>query len=170
MFTLVKDEPDQHIYQYGSLCLNIHWDLFHVVHLQSISDVCDMIVKQHNQLSSVVILRGEVNFDLSAETRRAAATMTTRFERYNLGQAVIIESDGFRASMARSVITAINLFARSRAPQRVFQDPREAMQWVCSLPKQPPEIRNGVAPLWTAFDRLLKERSRRADETTPLTP
>jgi hypothetical protein len=160
MFTLIREEPDQFLYQYRSLLLNIHWDELHLAHLQSIARACEKVVDEHKQLTSIIVLRGAVNVDLSPEARKAGANLTMRFEKLSVGQAVVVEASGFMASMARSVITGINLIARATSPQRVFQDPREATTWLCGLPAQPPDIRTGLPKLWPAIEDLLRERSR----------
>jgi hypothetical protein len=162
MFTLIREEPDQFLYQYRSLLLNIHWDELHLAHLQSITRACERIVEEHQQLTSIVVLRGAVNMDLSNEARKAGANLTMRFEKFSVGQAVVVEASGFMASMARSVITGINLIARAKAPQRVFQDAREATEWLCGLPAQPPALKEGVSKVWPAIEQLLRERSRKA--------
>ena len=171
MFTLLHELPDQFLYGYGSLLVNVHWDELRLHHLGIITDVCDGIVKRHDKLTSIIVLRGNVNVDLSAETRTAAANLTARFEKGNNGQAIIIEADGFRASLARSVITGINLFARSRASQRVFQNPKEATEWLCTLPTQPPDLRNQVDGIWTAFEKILRDRKKgKPANATPPSP
>jgi hypothetical protein len=159
-FTLVKDDPDQHLYRYGSLLLNIHWDELSLRHLTAIQSACDDIIKEHGSLTSLVVLRGAVNVDLSNETRRASANLTAKCNPYNTGQAVVVEANGFMASLARSVITGINLLARAKASQKVFQDTQEAAAWLLSLQSQPPPIRGSFAELWPDIEKLLQERSR----------
>lgn len=160
MFTLISDEPDQHLYQYRSLLLNIHWDELKLAHLTSITRACEQVCDVHKQMTSIILLRGAVNVDLSNEARRAGASLTSRFEKFNTGQAVVVEASGFMASLARSVITGINLIARSKAPQRVFQDAREGTEWLCSLPGQPEGIRGAEGVLWPAIEQIMRERSR----------
>ncbi len=157
MFAVIKHSPDQQIFHYRSLLLNIHWDEWTSEHLSTISDACAKLVKEWGQMCSIVIMRGDINVDLSSETRRVGAELTSKFEHYNRGQAIVVEADGFRASMVRSVITGINLVARSRAKQRVFKDPEEATYWLCTLDTQPAEIRDTHAQTWAEIDKLLRE-------------
>jgi hypothetical protein len=166
MFTLIHEEPDQFLYQYRSLLVNIHWNELQLAHLQSITRACEKLTDEHKQMTSLIVLRGAVNVDLSNDARKAGANLTMRFEKLSVGQAVVVEASGFMASMARSVITGINLIARAKSPQRVFQDPREATEWLCGLPAQPPDLRTGLPKLWPAIEALLRERSR-ADTGPP---
>lgn len=159
-FILVKDDPDQHLYRYNSLLLNIHWDELRLQHLTAIAAACDQIIKDHGSMTSLIVLRGAVNVDLSNETRRASASLTAKCNPYNTGQAVVVEANGFMASLARSVITGINLLARAKASQKVFQDTREATAWLLSLQAQPPGIRNSFGDLWPEIEQLLHQRSR----------
>lgn len=157
VFTLVKQLTDQRLYRWQSLLLNIHWNEFRVEHFRAINDACAQIVGEHKQMSSIVVMRGQFHFDLTPEARRAGAALTKEWENYNTGQAIVIEADGFKASLARSLITGVNLLARSKARQRVFKDPREATQWVCALDNQTKELRTSLARTWTELDRMLRE-------------
>ncbi len=159
-FILVKDEPDQHLYRHDSFLLNIHWDELRLQHLISIANVCDQIIKDHGSLTSLILLRGAVNVDLSNETRKASAALTAKCNPYNTGQAVVVEANGFMASLARSVITGINLLARAKTSQRVFQDTREATAWLVSLPAQPAGVRDELDTLWPQIEKIMQQRSR----------
>ena len=61
MFKLMKDDPDQHVYAYESLLVNIHWDDMRVQNIAALATVCDQIVKEHRSLTSMVFLRGAIN-------------------------------------------------------------------------------------------------------------
>jgi hypothetical protein len=160
MFKLAKDDPDQHVYVYQSLLVNIHWDDMRVHNMTALSQVCDQVVKEHKTLTSLVFLRGAINVDLSNEMRKAAASLTERFNPYSTGQAMVIEANGFIASLARSVITGVNLVARQKTNQRVFQDPREAAEWLLGLPSQPPTLRGSFPKLWPHIQEIMRVRSR----------
>jgi hypothetical protein len=157
MFTLVKQIADQRLYRWRSLLLNIHWNEFRVEHFRAINEACAQIVGEHKQMCSIVVMRGQFHFDLTPEARRAGAALTKEWEGFNTGQAIVIEADGFKASLARSLITGVNLLARSKAKQKVFKDPHEATQWVCALENQTPEVRGSLSPTWTAFERMLAD-------------
>jgi hypothetical protein len=160
MFTLFKQLPDQRLYRWRSLVLNVHWNEFRLEHFKAISESCAAVVGEHKQMSSIVVMRGEFSFNLTPEARRAGAALTKEWENYNTGQALIVEADGFKASLARSLITGVNLLARSKARQRVFKDPQEATQWVCELDGQTPEIRKAHPDLWAEIQRLLRDLPR----------
>lgn len=155
MLETVLIRPDQHLYRYKSLLFTFQWDEFRLEHMVSITGACETVVREHGQMSSVIVMRGETNIDLSNDMRKAASNMISRFDSFNIGQAIVIEADGFRASMARSVITGINLLARAKAKQRVFQSPHEAVVWISALESQPPEIRDAVDQTWPAFEKLI---------------
>jgi hypothetical protein len=157
VFETLKLTREQHFYRYHSLLLNVHWGELKLEHLVTISGACETLVREHGSMSSVIVMRGEFSMDLSSDMRRAGANLTTKFEAHNLGQAMVIEADGFRSSMARSVITAVNLLARSRARQRVFKDPLEGVLWLCALEGQPSEIKEASSRIWPAVQRLLGE-------------
>jgi hypothetical protein len=160
VFKLVKDDPDQHLYLYQSFLLNIHWNDMRVQNIAAIAQVCDQVIKEHRTLTSLVFLRGAINVDLSTEMRKAAASLTERFNPYSAGQAMVIEANGFMASLARSVITGVNLVARAKTNQRVFQNPREGAEWLLELPSQPPALRGSFPKLWPHIQEIMHLRSR----------
>jgi hypothetical protein len=157
MFTLVKQLTDQRLYRWRSLLLNIHWNEFRLEHFRAINEACALIVGEHQQMCSIVVMRGQFHFDLTPEARRAGAALTKEWEGFNTGQAIVIEADGFKASLARSLITGVNLLARSKARQKVFKDPHEASQWVCALDNQTPEVRESLPVLKNALQRMLAD-------------
>ncbi len=146
---------NQHLYRYRSLLINIHWHEFELEHFRAIGRACTQLVREHKQMSSIVIMRGQFNFSLSTEARRAGAALTREFANTNTGQAIVIEADGFRASLARSLITGVNMLSGSRSRQRVFQDLHESCKWVCELDGQTPDIRDDQAKIWDAFQKLM---------------
>jgi hypothetical protein len=157
MFEPFKIEKDQRFYLYHSLILDVFWGSLSLDHVLSISGVCEHVTRKYGSLSSIIVVRGDYGIDLSPEMRRAGANLTTKYEKANLAQALVMEEEGFRASMARSAITAVNLLARSRTKQRVFKDPHEAALWICSLDAQPPQIRLAAHKLADALRQLLAE-------------
>lgn len=152
-----KIEKDQRFYLFHSLIVNVFWGDVRLETLLSISGVCEHVVRQHGSLSSIVVVRGEYGIDMSPELRRAGANLTSKFDKHQIAQALVFEDEGFRASMVRSTITAVNLLARSRARQRVFKDPREAALWICAHPQQPEVIRAAGGALAAELQRLLAE-------------
>jgi hypothetical protein len=150
-----KLEQHQHFYLHGSLIVNVIWGDVRLETLLSIAGVCEHVVRQHGRLSSVVVVRGDYGIELSPELRRAGANLVTKFDKHQIGQALVLEDEGFRASMARSAITAVNLLARSRTRQRVFKDAHEATLWVCSDEQQPADIRSEARNIAGAVRQLL---------------
>src|SRR5579859_7409443 len=155
MFTEMVKAPQQHLYRYRSFLLNVHWEGYELDHFRTLGRVCSQLVAEHKQMSSLVVMRGEFNFSLSPEARKAGASLTREFASSNTGQAIVIEAAGFRASLARSLITGVNLLSGSRSKQKVFQDLDEAVGWVCGQPGQPPELRDGGSKILAEIRKLL---------------
>jgi hypothetical protein len=69
----------------------------------------------------------------------------------NIGAAAIAyEADGFKATIVRSVITAINLASSTRFPNRVFAGADQAIDWLAEAladDKLALQLRSGVAAL-----------------------
>ena len=157
LFRLVKQTRDMRLYRWQSLVVNFHWNEFQAEQFRDIGKICTEVVAEHGQMSSIIVMRGDISLNLDAETRREGAALTKEFETVNTGQALVMEADGFKASLARSLITGVNLLARSKARQRVFKDPKEAAEWVCTLADQPSDIRDGLPRVWAELQRLLSD-------------
>jgi hypothetical protein len=157
MFQLVKQTQDMRLYRWRSLVVNFHWNEFQAQQFRDIGTICRQVVEEHCQMSSIVVMRGDISLNLDAETRGEGAALTKEFELTNTGQALVMEADGFKASLARSLITGVNLLARSKARQRVFKDPREATEWVCTIEEQPPEILDARERVWVELERLFAD-------------
>jgi hypothetical protein len=155
MFTEIARSRNQHLYRYHSLLVNVHWNEMELDHFRNIGKACTQLVREHRQMCSIVVMRGQFNFSLSPEARRAGAALTKEFANTNTGQAIVIEAAGFRASLARSLITGVNLMSGSRSRQRVFQDVKESIVWLCALENQPTEIRDGHPQILDGVQKLL---------------
>jgi hypothetical protein len=107
--------------------------------------------RQKTALDEVVRKRpGEVAFVCVIEStseppdddiRRESSQMITRHGAKLKGVACIIEGDGFRAAITRSVLSGIVLFIRNKAPIKMFATVAHASEWVRTLvplgPSQP---------------------------------
>ncbi|MFO0757110.1 MAG: hypothetical protein U0359_11510 [Byssovorax sp.] len=69
----------------------------------------------------------EAGFQMDAETRRAASTVTREFSAQILGEATVISATGFHAAAVRAVLTALDLMVRASYPKKVFSDLEEAV-------------------------------------------
>lgn len=76
-----------------------------------------------------VILPG-AGFKLDEAARQAAADIRARAEARTAANATLIEESGFRASMARSIVSAIELLIRAKHEARVFKALDEASAFV----------------------------------------
>ena len=66
----------------------------------------------------------------SSEARTALSNILRQGADAVLASAVVMEGDGFRASMVRSVATGLALVARQPFPHRVFAATEDAAAWI----------------------------------------
>lgn len=66
----------------------------------------------------------------STEVRDELADLLKRREHQISAAAITYEAEGFRGTLARSIITAINLASGSRFPARVFSTLPDAADWL----------------------------------------
>jgi hypothetical protein len=66
----------------------------------------------------------------SSEARTALSNVLRHGADAVLASAVVMEGDGFRASMVRSVATGLAIVARQPFPHRVFARTEDAVEWI----------------------------------------
>jgi hypothetical protein len=66
----------------------------------------------------------------SSEARTALSNVLRHGVDAVLASAVVMEGDGFRASMVRSVATGLAVVARQPFPHRVFARTADAAEWI----------------------------------------
>lgn len=139
------------VLRHGSLVVSVHPRASTVDDITTIHRVCRRVIAEHPQMSSITILL-EAGMALDGPTRDAAKALASDFRETSIGQAVVFGDDGLRASLVRSILTGVNLVAGARAPQRVFKRTEDAVRWVCGLPRQAAELRDGER-VWSALVR-----------------
>ena len=55
------------------------------------------------------------------------------------------------------MLTAVNIMARSRAPQSIFKEPEEGVRWVFGLDGQPDQVKAAGGDAWASVAELLGE-------------
>jgi hypothetical protein len=78
----------------------------------------------------LTIIENGADVTTPADARNAMSKALNDYERWLRAAAIAYEADGFKATIVRSVVTAINLISGARFPNRVFRDNREALQWL----------------------------------------
>ena len=74
----------------------------------------------------------------SEEDRKLAAELRVEITDSILQESVVIDGGGFWGSTARSVMTAVLIFARNRVPTKVFGSVEEAADWQASMVRPGP--------------------------------
>ncbi len=95
---------------------------------------------------------------LEAETRRLTFDLLKRHDADLLGFAAVIDAPGLRGAIARTVAAGRTLVLRAQAPHKVLSAVSDALQWLSTLPGQPPEFTRARADL----ERWLRPSARRA--------
>jgi hypothetical protein len=101
-------------------------------------------------LGFLTILERDTDIRPSAAARQAVAQVLTDYGADIAGAAIAYEADGFKATIVRSVITAINLASSTRFPNRVFAGSDQAIDWLAEAlgdEKLGIQLRSGVAAL-----------------------
>jgi hypothetical protein len=108
----------------------------------------DQIMEQLERRSArhfgfITVVDAQADLRVPGPARTAVSRMIKRFEPSISAAAIVFEGDGFKATAVRSIVTAINLAARNKFPNRVFPLVAPAVRWVLESlegPKTQPAI------------------------------
>lgn len=91
-------------------------------------------IAQYGHCVAITIIRAKPTMGVSSEIRAVAAENLREIGDVNRGTAMVVEAGGARAIFFRSIITSVNLLARTSTPQKVFKAINEAVDWVLTRP------------------------------------
>lgn len=78
----------------------------------------------------LTIIGDTVPISMPEDARALSTSITRDFQPHYRGLCEVIEGDGFRSSITRSIVSGIRLFARSTCPSKVFGDVKPATRWL----------------------------------------
>ena len=106
-----------------------------------------------DKISFLTVLHAECDLSTSAEVRKELADLLSTYKDCLASAAIAFEGEGFRMTMVRSIITAVNMATRMRFPNAVFGNTAEAVSWLHQRStKADSSIR--VHQLITTLDRI----------------
>ncbi len=127
-----SDTPVARVVGYGDLFF-VHWK-----QKASVAEYGAVIEQQARMrtrlgskpMASLSIVGSESVVKPSAELQKAIDEHTRQSRGWLKADALVINADGFAASLMRSVITGVALFARAEHPYKVFQQVDGACGWI----------------------------------------
>lgn len=135
---------------WGPLLVVIHAEFPDADDFRRVRGICHEIVEAHGSVTSLTVMGGGLPMSVDPEVRAASARLTREFRDTSVARAIVIPDDGLRGSFFRSVVAGFGLVARANVPQRVFQAPRPALEWLAEvdprLAGQPGTIATAIAP------------------------
>jgi hypothetical protein len=78
----------------------------------------------------LTIIEKDTDIHTPAEVREGLSQLLAEYAPSLRAAAIAYEATGFKATIARSAITAINIASRARFPNRVFQRTDAALEWL----------------------------------------
>ncbi|MGD8861447.1 MAG: hypothetical protein PVI30_15670 [Myxococcales bacterium] len=87
--------------------------------------------EQPGRLALLTIVEDGCEIRTPPEVRDEVSEMLRLYGSRLAGAAIVFEGRGFKATMVRSIITAIYIASRAKVPNSVFGDVGTALQWLC---------------------------------------
>jgi len=70
--------------------------------------------------------------------RERSAALDAKYDAHVVGSAIVVQSKGMAAVIARSFIATWALITKRQAPTKTFREVSDAVSWLASLEGQPP--------------------------------
>jgi hypothetical protein len=102
--------------------------------LEQIAQAQRRAIAKVGHCAALTIIRAKPTLGVSPEIRAAAAKHLQEIANINRGTAMVVEAGGARAIFFRSIVTSVNLLARTTTPQKVFTTIDEAIGWLLTRP------------------------------------
>lgn len=138
--TLLGEGPGLRVGALGSL-LVMHFDGRGTMEAL---DMLDAAEAKHAavfpRFSTLVVVSG-VKLEAPAPgVRERSAALDAKYDAHVVGSAIVVQSKGMAAVIARSFIATWALFTKRQAPTKTFRDVNEAVGWLAGLEGQPPGL------------------------------
>jgi hypothetical protein len=105
--------------------------------------------RPNDKLAFFTVADAECSLATPPEIRKEVAELLKMYDKHLACAAITFEGRGFKMTMVRSVVTAINIASRTQFPNSVFADVDSAATWIstCEPRLRPAMIRSAVEQL-----------------------
>lgn len=131
---LVPESPTYSAFLAGPVAVLIWHDCISVEGVDCVRRVFAALRREHSVrgFGFLTIIEEEADITTSAQVRQQLSALLAEHEPWLRAASIAYQGKGFKATIARSAITAINMASRARFPNRVFQEPIDAMRWLAA--------------------------------------
>ncbi|GEM_PF-3926665 len=102
--------------------------------VERLGEVQRTVVEEFGHCAVASVVRSDFKLNVGDAVRKGAERNLKEMAEVTLATVLVVESGGLRASVVRSVITGVHLVARTKVPQKVFNDIGDALRWVVTRP------------------------------------
>jgi hypothetical protein len=138
-FSALVQHPDFRLATSGSLVLAHFTGPLSSAALEEVEARLVAVVRRFRHASLALALEGQETRVGPAEREQLTA-MLKRLEPHLSGQATAVLLRGAAGAVLRTSLSGMHWLMRSRAPMKVFDEVGAAVQWLGTLPGQPPAI------------------------------
>lgn len=89
-----------------------------------------LLERPTEKISFLTVVQADCELSTSPEVRKELAGLLAKHNDHLAGAAIAFEGEGFRMTVVRSIITAINMASRTRFPNAVFSNTTDAVDWL----------------------------------------
>lgn len=108
--------------------------------LEQLANAQRAAVDTHGHCAVMTVIRAGLSMSIGDGVREASEDNLREFADVHRGSALVVEAGGLRAAFFRSVITSVQLLARSPVSQKVFNNIDDSVTWLLEQPGMPADM------------------------------
>lgn len=148
--------PGEHLVACAGAQLIVFSDVMSVAEAEAMRRALTQLTAQHGRVGVLVLVGAHISFPVTPDVRTSISKVVNRFRDHIAAAAVVHAASGFKATLLRSVVTAINLAGVASYPCRVFPELQPALVWLdanlpASVTPRPAEFASTLEALRASF-------------------
>jgi hypothetical protein len=97
--------------------------------VEAVRRALERITNEHERAGYFSVMNASALRSMDAAARDLLTDVITKYTRQIAAAAMVVDGGGFRATVVRSVLTAIHLASRASHPMRAFPELAPALDW-----------------------------------------
>jgi hypothetical protein len=108
--------------------------------LQQVDALQETLLRTHPRIMSIALLEQTIQqgVKMDEDARKFSVDLAAKFEKTNVGSAMVLKATGLSAVLARTFLSAWVLTRRTEMTMKVLRTTEEGLTWLRSLPEPNP--------------------------------
>ena len=138
----------------GPLYVTVHDGLPDLVDFDEMLGMAERMLQRHDRLSAITVFIGHLPIMVDPARRAAAERVTKALPNKSVCSAIVLSAEGIRGSIYRTLISGLQVVARSNTLTNIFVEFDECVPW---LAEKDERFRGRTQEVCAAYHALLRD-------------